>query len=670
MLRRANVLVALAIAASPVGARADDAAEVVVRGGKGARSADVAGSLGAAEVRQLPGAFGDPWRALEVTPGFTPVVSGLPYFYVRGAPPGNVGYSFDGVRVPYLFHFGLGPAIVHPALIARTDVHAGGYPASLGRYAGGFVSATAMPPQDRLHGRAQVRLVDAGAMIEAPFADGRGAAMASARYAYTAALFSLLSADTTIDYRDYQARVSYALTDKDTLSVLAFGAYDFASQRQPVSASTLAAAAGRPDAAGFQGSSVERLLFASELHRLDARWDRATGRGGHLRVAATLGYDRTRVEARRAADDIVTGARFSLEQPVSAAVTLRLGGDATVDRYGGTPLAPFYDDDDVVARQRRIFATHTMFAAGPWLETAITLGDRAVLTPGLRVDVFGSDGFRAVGVDPRLSGRFAVTDGVRIVHAHGIATQPPSLPVALPAITIAHLEGGLQRALQTSAGVEIDLSEDIMLTTTAFRNAFFDLNDALGTAQVELIDLEKSDALLGKSRGVAYGLELGARRKLSRRLTGLVSYTLSRSTRTASGATVPSAYDRPHVASAVASYDLGLGWRAGARYLVYSGVPTAAPAPAYEGQLVGEPPARTPPFHRLDVRVEKRWRVGERGWVAVVLEALNATLSREITGYSCDRAIAFPGRPRPSPGCSERVLGPIAVPSLGVEGGF
>src|SRR6185436_17510378 len=51
-----------------------------------------------AEVRQLPGAFGDPFRAIEAMPGVTPIVSGLPFFYVRGAPPGNVGYFLDGVR--------------------------------------------------------------------------------------------------------------------------------------------------------------------------------------------------------------------------------------------------------------------------------------------------------------------------------------------------------------------------------------------------------------------------------------------------------------------------------------------------------------------------------------------------------------------------------------------
>src|SRR5262249_46512899 len=89
-------------------------------------------TLGRAEVRQLPGAFGDPFRAIEALPGVTPIVSGLPFFYVRGAPPGNLGYFVDGVRVPYLFHIGFGPSVIHPGLVERVELYPGAYPAQFG----------------------------------------------------------------------------------------------------------------------------------------------------------------------------------------------------------------------------------------------------------------------------------------------------------------------------------------------------------------------------------------------------------------------------------------------------------------------------------------------------------------------------------------------------------
>src|SRR5207302_8535736 len=105
--------------AAPPTANEGPVDEVIVRGVK----VDPGGvSLGRAEVRQLPGAFGDPFRALDALPGVTPIVSGLPCFYVRGAPPGNVGYFLDGVKVPYLFHVGFGPSVLHPGMIDRVDL--------------------------------------------------------------------------------------------------------------------------------------------------------------------------------------------------------------------------------------------------------------------------------------------------------------------------------------------------------------------------------------------------------------------------------------------------------------------------------------------------------------------------------------------------------------------
>jgi len=67
-------------------------------------------------------------------------VSGLPYYYVRGAPPSAVGYFIDDVRVPYLFHFALGPGVIQPSLIEEVSLHPAAFPARYGRYAGAIVA--------------------------------------------------------------------------------------------------------------------------------------------------------------------------------------------------------------------------------------------------------------------------------------------------------------------------------------------------------------------------------------------------------------------------------------------------------------------------------------------------------------------------------------------------
>ena len=90
-------------------------------------------TLSRAQARELPGAFGDPLRAVDSLPGVVPTISGLPVFFIRGAPPASVGYVVDGVEVPLLFHAFLGPSVLHPGSLsgvvlqsAPADVRYGG----------------------------------------------------------------------------------------------------------------------------------------------------------------------------------------------------------------------------------------------------------------------------------------------------------------------------------------------------------------------------------------------------------------------------------------------------------------------------------------------------------------------------------------------------------------
>jgi hypothetical protein len=213
---------------------AEPARRVTGRGRSGARS-DGAGQRSAPgvssstreEVRRNPGAFGDPVRAVEALPGVTPVASGLPYFYVRGAPPGNFGYFLDRVRVLYLYNIGSGPSVVHKSSIDRVDLYPGGYPARFGRFAGGVVSAQMRGPEPAFSGEANLRLFDVGGLIETPFARGRGSL-----YSYGAALLSLLSPEVKLDSRDYRARATYEPSAQDRFSVFGFGSYDPLSEKR------------------------------------------------------------------------------------------------------------------------------------------------------------------------------------------------------------------------------------------------------------------------------------------------------------------------------------------------------------------------------------------------------------------------------------------------------
>lgn len=610
--------------------QADSAIEVVVEGEK---LAPTVKSLSREEVREMPGAFGDPFRALEALPGVTPIVSGLPFFYVRGAPPGNVGYFLDGIRVPYLYHVGLGPSVVHPGLVDRVDLYSGGYPASFGRFAGGVVSAETTRPVTDTHGEGNVRLFDAGALAETGFAGDRGSVLLGARYSYTAALLSILVPEVELDYRDYQARVSYELSNTDRLTLFGFGAYDLLAETE---------------------GNRREIIFGTEFYRLDLRHEHELERG-RLTSNVTLGFDQTHVASqgnvRTRSVDVQSVLRHSLGDKAQG----RLGLDVEFDNYDSVRPEYYDPDDPTLDSFAELYPARNDVAAGMFADVAFEVDDRIEVTPGVRVDGYRSGDDSAVAVEPRIAARFAISDRFRIVHAHGIAHQPPAFVIPVPGLEPAGLDGGLQSSYQASAGTEFDFDAETSVSATLFHNAFFDMTDAIGTGGNE----SDGDILLQRSLGRAIGFELFLRRRLARKLGGFLSYTLSRSTRSLGRESFPSNFDRTHVFNAAMGYDLGRNWRVGGRIVFYTGTPIQlnlgdssgeGPEGASNVRPRSESPDRSDPFFRLDARLEKRWRLGTRSFISFVIEVMNATLSKESFG--------------------DEEIGPVTVPSLGVEAGF
>src|SRR4029077_20631359 len=85
-------------------------------------------ALSGEEARGVAGTGNDPLRVIASLPGVQQIVWPASIYVVRGANPGNTGFYLDGVRVPALFHIGLGPSAIHPYLIGGVDFYPGSYP--------------------------------------------------------------------------------------------------------------------------------------------------------------------------------------------------------------------------------------------------------------------------------------------------------------------------------------------------------------------------------------------------------------------------------------------------------------------------------------------------------------------------------------------------------------
>ena len=644
--------------------------EVIVRGVRPEQPAIV---MSGSEVRQLPGSFGDAFRAIEAMPGVTPIVSGLPYFLVRGAPPGDTGFFIDGVRVPALFHLGVGAAVVSPGLIDRVDFYPGAYPARFGRFTGGILYGETLPFSDRPHAEASLRLIDAGGLVETPVDGGRGSIMVSGRYGYPgpilSAVASALSPGSHVDlaYWDYQVRGRWRATDRDEVSAFVFGSLDH-----------LAAT----------GTALD-----IEFHRVDLRWDHTTSPTGRLRVALTLGTDRLASDAVTVVNNLVSstdqisntmvGLRTEWTDRLTKEMEARAGTEVLLEPYnvsipGLSPIGGLHGIPGAASNPTSKFVsdfnggfqqTDLNFAA--YAELAWRPMSVVEVFPGLRADVFtsrypqnASQGISAEAratVDPRLTARWHVSHDVALVSALGVAHQPSNIPLPSPGLNFSQLSRGVQTSYQYSSGVELTLPWRFTATASGF------LHDYTGLA--DYYDACPGGDTTCTFNGRSFGLELLLRRKLTERFTGWLSYTLSRTDRDwfatppAGGAAqyvrALSEFDRTHVLNLILSADLGAGWRAGLRTIAYSGLPYAsysfADAP---------PDARGPPFVRVDIRLQKSWRA-LGGTTTFVFEWLNALLQKESISTSCSAGLGN----LPTPTCVPQQLPvPITFPSIGLEG--
>jgi len=574
------------------------------------------------ETRLIPGAFADPFRVVEVLPGVAPVLSGIPYFYVRGAPPGDVGYRIDNIPVPLLFHVGAGPSVIAPALVDRVDLFPGAYPAEHGRVAGAVIAGETMAPSTVARGEAQARIFDAGAMVEQPFANGRGSVLLGGRYGYTQAILSLVAPDYGLNYWDYQARVAYRLNATDTVSAFAFGALDRLTNER-----------------------IKRKLFDTQFHRLDLRWDRHTEQS-HVRVGLTFGTN----HVLNGQDDIGgsgsemrdTTARLRLEASHRLSPQLRLRGGADA---GASDVKTEVDSfgPQIFAQPARVD-----LAAGAYADAIWRPARAAEIVPGMRLDFARARLKNHLFVEPRLGTRVRVAQGVSWVSAFGIAHQLPTQSVRVPGRTSNALELAEQQAWQATSGVEFVLPASMLGKVSLFH------------AWVDALDADVT--------GRSYGAEFFLRRNFSERLGGFVSYTLSRTTYTHLRETFQAEFDRPHVLSLVLGYDLGKGFRLGARSLYESGRRYAVACPTPDcgpGDPLAPRPfvtqGRTHSFFRLDLRFEKRWQLDAGRWISGTFEWFNATLSTEADSVRWNPS---------SGGIVTTDRSALTLPSIGIEAGF
>ncbi|MEX1366273.1 MAG: hypothetical protein AB1Z98_24325 [Nannocystaceae bacterium] len=612
------------------------------------------------EIHKMAGSRGDPLRVINSLPGVGQLAGFLPYVVVRGAAPGNTGYYLDGARVPILFHVAIGPSVIHPYFIDQVDFYPSGAPVRLGRYTSGIIEARTRPARrDRVHGDVDIRLTDAGGLLEIPFdrrkvdpdceepsrrerkAKGlkgrqcerqtaRGALTVAGRYSYTAGILSLVQSQARIAYWDYQARLDHSLGPNLDFTSFAFGSYDDLGTKAVVDEQT--------------GEEIEpaQTFLRFQFHRIDNRLRQRLRGGGRAVYAVVLGLDQTGAGGTEGVgtDQWRVAPRADFQVPVNDTLSVGFGFDQELQLF----RLPRVDPETITEDIGFLFSERTVSVTAGYLEL---LWKKAGLEvrPGIRTDFYVQSGRSpylpraqgvtyATGVDPRLLMRERVGPKLVLKQTVGAYHQPPSFPIPIPGIESFGFERGLQRNIQGSFGYELQLfDERLLLQQDAYLGRLSNLQDYELAAASEEEPLDELEDVISQVTGWAYGLETLVKLDPRLRTFGWIAYTLSRSTRDFPvGGSANSNWDQRHILNLVLGYKISQKWYFSGRMHYHTGRPWTAPV---DGQSQVDAlrrnrnNARLPPFFQLDLRIERIWRWPD--WqLHAVLDVANSTYSNEV----------------------------------------
>lgn len=595
-------------------------------------------SINRAQARVTAGTFGDPLRAVELLPGITPLISGVPYFFVRGAPAGSVNFYIDEARIPQLYHVGPGSSILHPLFVDAVSLRSGPYRARYGDATSGVITTRVLYDIPEFGAEVEGKVFESLAYVGAPAFGGDGSAAVAGKVSHLGPVLEQIAPELRLHYWDYQSLVAYRPSTRDELTLLVFGAGDFVGEEE--------------------GGQVD-INIDTVFHRLKVGYNKNLDEGIDLHNYVILGLEGARFN--RVGEDFRArslGAGTALSHVIDRTWEWATGMSMEATDYDASGATNFVGGDSNVSVSR----VDTQSAL--WIEGRVSPIRNVTIDAGHRLAAYTSREAKAIAFEPRLTSTLGLSERTKAILAVGYSTQTPSVAVPAPAVRPADLRGGLQQALQRAATLRYGVPYVVTAEATAFYNDYLDLSDPLSLSTVP-DPLEVGDTASGteppsedlnfaeRPKGRSYGIELLLRRPFTNALSGSISYTLSRSTRRIGSVNVPSSFDRTHILNTTAGYDFGHGYDASVRFLTYSGLPVRK-----FGDPAGRTGERTDPFVRLDVRFSKEWRFSWSNLMLIV-EMLNATFQKEVLGVSCQAG-----------GCVTATFGPVTVPSVGLRGTF
>jgi hypothetical protein len=614
-------------------------------------------------IRKMPALLGevDLIRSIQLLPGVTTVGEGASGFNVRGGDVSQNLVLLDEAPVynsSHLFGFF---SVFNPDAVKDVKLIKGGIPA---QYGGRISSILDVRMKE---GNAKKREINGGIgsifsrlTYEQPFAKGKGSFIVAGRRSYIDVLAKpFLNSDlkdSKFYFYDLTAKVNYRLGDKDTFYASGyfgkdvFGGGDFGfgwgnatatarwnhifsnklfmnltgyysnydynlgqNQNKPDAKdkfdwkSKIISTSIKPDFT-FYITPNNQLTFGGQYIHYDTRPGKATfvSEGDMQDISLEPRY--ADESALYAGNELKFGDRVSLQYGVRYSYFRSLGP--------GTEY--LYAETEKGKRKEPIFPG-TEYKKGDVIKSYGNLEPRAALNIGITSNASIKASYNRTSQYLHLLSNTAASSPLDVWTLSGINIKP-------------------EKADQVALGWFQNFSNNTYeASVEVYYKKMYNQIDYVPASNLLLNEYFAGDLLFGKGR--AYGAEFYVKKNKGR-LTGWVSYTLSRTERQVESVNnddwFPARFDKPHNITAVAIYELTKRLTLSSNFTIQSGTPATFPTNRYTvgGIVIGNNyngmrnNSRIPAYHRLDLAAtlkakKKLFKVGEGEWVFSVYNVYN-----------------------------------------------
>jgi len=588
-------------------------------------------TLSPEEIRRSPGSAEDIFRVMQSMPGVATAGGKSAQLIVRGGSPDENLTLLDNIEIYNPIHFArtgesMGIiSIVNPALLEKVDFLTGGFPAKYGDKMSSVFDMTLQNGNKELYNMdVNANIAGFGVTVDGPLVEN-SSMIFSLRRGFFDLLTSLLNKPVAPRYYDAVGKITYDLNPNNRISLVGFyylDQIDKLGSTKESSAMSKYDYLARDDYGSAMGLNWRSLIsqHAFALTTVSFTGNGWTTRQGSETNRALRGEDILEKEFT---------VKSELTYQFSPVLDLKIGGLVKmIDSKNESWTPEDTTRSGVIIPAARISYIPDMTSkATLYVQSSYRIVRPVTISAGLRFDRFALT--NESNISPRLALSYRFLESTSLNLVWGKYIQSPASYQISPDPRNLSLKSST--AFHYVAGLEHRLADDTRATVEVYHKELSNL----------VVDPDSSNLLLNTGSGYARGVELSLQKKFTDGFVGSASYSYSVSKRrdNSTQALYDFEFDRPHIINLIAGMEVGEGWQIGAKFQYASGNPYTPVVSAVMKNGVyyvvdgGYNSARYPAYHKIDVRIDKKFQFSS--WtLTAYLDLWNVYNRQNILSYS------------------------------------